>query len=170
MLQVELIDGEVETLNDRDLMQLKADALFTHDAAGRILTSNETDPEWAPRLFLGRTPDGNVWRFRDDLSTDVVSELKRLCREEPPLADPRQRAVMFDALKAVLEAREPVVEVWEGPTWHVPRPLVATDRAVSIGPENRDFLEVHFPYAAEHLDEQWPVCAVVMGGVAVSTC
>ncbi len=160
----------METLNDRDLMDLKANALFTHDAAGRILTSNESDPERAPRLFLGRTPDGNVWRFRDDLSPDVVTELERLCREEPPLADPRQRPVMFDALKAGLEAREPVAEVWEGPTWHVPQPLAETDGVVAIGSENRELLAEHFPYAAEHLEEQWPVFAVVVDGVAVSTC
>src|SRR5512144_1307153 len=114
-------------------MELKASALFTHDAAGRILTSNKSDPERAPRLFLGRTPDGSVWRFRDDLSPDVVCGLERLCREEPPLADPRQRPVMFDALKAVLEAGEPVVEVWEGPAWYVPRPLVETGETVAIG-------------------------------------
>jgi RimJ/RimL family protein N-acetyltransferase len=160
----------VETLNDRDLMELKANALFTHDAAGRILTSNESDPERAPRLFLGRTPDGNVWRFRDDLSDNVAANLERLCREEPPLANPRQRPVLFDALKAVLEAREPVVDVWEGPAWYVPRPLSEIDGAVAIGSENRDLLEEHFPYAAEHLDEQWHVFAVVVDGVAVSTC
>jgi RimJ/RimL family protein N-acetyltransferase len=151
-------------------MELKANALFTHDAAGRILTSNESDPERAPRLFLGRTRDGNVWRFRDDLSPDLVASLERLCREEPPLADPRQRPVLFDGLKAVLEPREPVVEVWEGPAWYAPRPLAETDGAVAIGPENRDLLEEHFAYAAEHLDEQWPVFAVVVDGVAVSTC
>src|SRR3954447_21991194 len=114
-------------------MELKANALFTRDAAGRILTSNETDPERAPRLFLGRTRDGNVWRFRDDLSPDLVTELARLCREEPSLSDPRQRPVRFDALQATLEAREPLVEVWEGPAWHVPRPLEETDGAVAIG-------------------------------------
>lgn len=151
-------------------MELKANALFTHDAAGRILTSNETDPERAPRLFLGRTRDGNVWRFRDDLSPDVVTGLERICREEPPLTHPRQRPVMFDALRTVLEAQAPVFDVWEGPAWHVPRPLPETGAAVAIGPENRELLEAHFPYAAEHLDEQWPVFAVVVDGAAVSTC
>src|SRR3954469_19500794 len=140
-------------------MELKANALFTHDAAGRILTSNESDPERAPRLFLGRTLEGNVWRFRDDLSPEVVSELERLCREEPPLADPRQRPVLFDALKAVLEAQDPVVEIWEGPTWHVPQPLLETGGVVAIESENHELLETHFPYVAEHLDEQWPVFA-----------
>jgi RimJ/RimL family protein N-acetyltransferase len=160
----------VETLNDREMMELKTNALFTHDAAGRILTSNESDPERAPRLFLGRTRDGNVWRFREDLADDVVTELERLCREEPPLSDPRQRPVMFDALNAELEARDPVVEVWEGPSWYVPQPLAETGEVVAIGPENRDRLQEHFAYAAEHLDEQWPVFAVIVDGIAVSTC
>ena len=45
-----------------------------------------------------------------------------------------------------------------------------TDGAVAIGPENQELLEEHFPYVAEHLDEQWPVFAVIVDGVAVSTC
>lgn len=160
----------METLDDRDLMELAASALFTHDAAGRIVGSNEPDPDRAPRLFLGRTRDGNVWRFREDLSAAVANELERLCREEPALSAPRQRPVMFDALMAVLVAHDPGVEVWEGPTWHVPAPIAEPDGAVAIGPENLDLLEEHFPYGAEHIEEQWPVFAVIKDGVAVSAC
>src|SRR3954471_1701739 len=118
-------------------MELKTNALFTHDAAGRILTSNESDPERAPRLFLGRTRDGNVWRFREDLSDDVVADLERLCREEPPLSDPRPRPVMFDALKAVLDAQDSVAEIWEGPTWYVSQPVSEIGGVVAIGEENQ---------------------------------
>ncbi len=160
----------METLNDRELMELKAKALFTHDPAGRIVSSNEPDPDRAPRLFLGRTRDGNVWRFREDISDAVVNELERLCRKEPALSDPRQRPVTFDGLVAVLAAQDSVVDVWDGPSWHVAEPIAETNGVVAIGPENREFLAEHFPYGAEHLEEQWPVYAVIADGVAVSAC
>ena len=52
----------------------------------------------APRFFLGRRPDGNRWRFRDDLADDLVVRLESaLCgragRRGPPHAAPPRRAL-----------------------------------------------------------------------------
>jgi RimJ/RimL family protein N-acetyltransferase len=151
-------------------MELKANALFTHDAAGRIVASNEPEGERAPRLFLGRTRNGNVWRFRDDLAAADVTELERLCRSEPPLREPRQRAAMYDAFCQVLSTRAPVDYVWEGPCWHFPTMLPAAEGVVVIGPEHREFLRAHYSWTADHLAAYWPCVAVVADDDVVSAC
>jgi RimJ/RimL family protein N-acetyltransferase len=135
------------TVNDRELMELRMAALFTHDAAGRIVTINELDGERAPRLFLGRARDGHVWRVRDDLPQDVVDRLATLLKAESPLdqTNPRQPPLAFAALYETLDV-------------------------VFIGPENRELLCKHYAYTADHLDAGWPVVAVIKEGVAVSIC
>src|ERR1051325_3107058 len=74
-------------LTDSELMSIHVRALFTHDAAGRLLSVNEPDGAAAPapRLFLGRTRTGAVWRFRADLPKGLVRGLDLLCADEPPL-------------------------------------------------------------------------------------
>lgn len=159
-----------EALDDLALMELKAAALFTHDTDRRIVTSNEADGERAPRLFLGRTRDGIVWRFRDDLSQDLVSSLGQLLSAEPPLADPRTRPATFDALCAALSIEGPIDKEWEGPTWYVPESIPAPADILAIGPENVELLRAHYSWTAEHWQEVWPCVAVVEDGVAVSIC
>ncbi|MDQ3745777.1 MAG: GNAT family N-acetyltransferase, partial [Acidobacteriota bacterium] len=72
---------------DLELMSIHARALFTHDAESRLLFVNEPGSASAPapRLFLGRTRAGNVWRFRADLPESLTEELGSLCAYEPPL-------------------------------------------------------------------------------------
>lgn len=66
--------------SDRELMAAHALALFTHDDGARLLTVNEpSGGAPAPRLFLGRTRQGNLWRFRSDLPDVLVRELEALC-------------------------------------------------------------------------------------------
>jgi RimJ/RimL family protein N-acetyltransferase len=159
------------TVNDRELMELRMAALFTHDAAGRIVTINELDGERAPRLFLGRTRDGHVWRVRDDLPQDVVDRLAALLGAQPPLdsANPRQ-PLAFAALCETLARHAPLGDVEQGPAWRFPETIPAARDVVFIGPENRELLCKHYAYAADHLDAGWPVAAVIKEGVAVSIC
>jgi RimJ/RimL family protein N-acetyltransferase len=164
------LTGKEAALNDLELMKLKAAALFTHDAGGRIVTSNESDPTRAPRLFLGRTRDGNIWRFRDDLSAELVSRLEQVLAIEPPLGDPQRRPATFDTLCEVLAEEEPVSKVWEGPAWHFPETSPAFGNATAMGSDNEEMLRQHYPWTAGHLDEVWPCFAVVEDGVGVAIC
>ena len=61
-------------MNKLHLMILHVNCLYTHDENGRILFINEPDCQTvpAPRLFLGRTPEGNIWRFRAGLPDEIV--------------------------------------------------------------------------------------------------
>jgi hypothetical protein len=62
-------------LSDRQLIEIQTNTLFTHDNAGRIVAVNEPDGAAAPRFFLGRTVEGNVWRFRHDLPEHLIQQL-----------------------------------------------------------------------------------------------
>ncbi|MDQ3920056.1 MAG: GNAT family N-acetyltransferase, partial [Acidobacteriota bacterium] len=66
--------------DERELMDAHVRALFTHDARSRLLLVNEPGGGGAaPRLYLGRTRGGNVWRFRADLPDALVEKLEALC-------------------------------------------------------------------------------------------
>ena len=65
--------------SDQILMTHHLQALFTQDAHSRLLRINEPGGGGiAPRLFLGRTPLGNLWRFRSDLTEPLTEELEAL--------------------------------------------------------------------------------------------
>ena len=116
----------------RQLLDIHARALFTHDDRGRLLHVNEP---WggatpAPRLFLGRTHEGNVWRFRADLPEALVEELEALCADEPAADDfPPDTPRHADEYLRLLGAHAPVRAVESGPAyrfethyhpWHPP--------------------------------------------------
>ena len=159
-----------ETLSARQLMELKANALFTYDARGRMIGSNEPEPERAPRLFLGRTTEGLIWRVRDDLSDEMVAEIERIVAEEPALSDPQARPTRFEALCELLTSESSLTNTWEGPAWRFPAVLQQSADVVAIGPENFALIREHFPYTAQYAREREPCYAVLEDGVAVSVC
>src|SRR4051812_5729532 len=48
-------------------MRLHVEAEFTHDAAGDLVSTNESSGAVAPRFFLGHTALGPIVRFRHDV-------------------------------------------------------------------------------------------------------
>jgi RimJ/RimL family protein N-acetyltransferase len=157
-------------LPDLALMELRAAALFRHDAAGRIVTTNEHDPDRAPRLFLGRTTAGNLWRFRDDLTPDLVHDLDAVIAREPVAADLRQPPACLAALHDALGRQAPIVSTWQGPAWRFPDAIASSPDVIAIQPSTPGPLEEHFPYTAAHLEHLQPCRAVVLNGTAVSVC
>src|SRR5881397_1118186 len=107
-------------LTDLELMDIHVRALFTHNDESRILFVNEPDSAVAPapRLFLGRTRAGNLWRFRSDLPEELCEELAALCADEPTVnvefdEPPRH----FETLVRLLESGAPVREISGGPAY-----------------------------------------------------
>ena len=152
------------------LMELQAAALFRYDAAGRMIATNEPDGDRAPRLLLGRTRDGNLWRFRDDLPADLVRELEAILSKEPVATDLTGPPVTLDAVKAALNAQAPVGATWVGPAWHFPAAIESPSEAIAVTDRNAAVLQAHFPYTARELAARWPCRTVVRDGIAVSAC
>src|SRR4030095_1067377 len=99
-------------------MAIHVQALFIHDANSRLLLVNEPDGGGpAPRLFLGRTRAGNLWRFRADLPAALVEELEALCADEPAAADPRAEPRHAAEYARRLGAHAPVGGVNSGPAY-----------------------------------------------------
>src|SRR6266567_9646689 len=63
------------SFTDLALMELHVEALYRRTAEGRLLETREKDPVRAPRFFLGRTRQGNLWRFRDDVPASLMHDL-----------------------------------------------------------------------------------------------
>jgi len=104
--------------DDLELMRLHVEALFTHDARGRMLRVNEFGGRTiAPRVFLGRTRKGHLLRIRADVPDDVVEELRAIARDEPIGDEMSQRPHCGALLRATLARLEPVRQVWVGPAY-----------------------------------------------------
>lgn len=154
-----------------DLLALQAEALYTHDAAGRLLRVNEQDGDPAPRFFLGRTLEGNLWRCRHDLPPDLTDELGRLVAEEPIAADLRDEPRNLARIRALLGSHAPIAGAWHGPAYHFPdAPLAPPDGVVRVTAANGEVLRSNFLDLIAQLDWLQPCLAVVEGGAAVSVC
>lgn len=153
--------------DDRGLMRMHLDALYTHDAAGRMLAVNEPGGPRAPRFHLGRTAHGSVWRFRDDVDDGLVRALESLCRAEPAgdeFLHPPYGAAPYEALLA------PVGKRWTGPAYHFPNPPLASSGAVLITAENADLLRPHLPRWLGDVAHARPMLAALADGAAVAVC
>ena len=161
------------------LMTIQASTLFVCDADGRLRYNGEpgyeeAELEQAPRFFMGRTREGNVWRFRYDLHDDLMRDLERLCRSElvvANLADPPMNAA---AIRAALEAHAPITEEVRGPAYWIPdsvQPQVGVEVAL-VSEANKHLLERNFPWMLTSRSRYkiGPVTVAVVQGNAVSIC
>jgi len=162
--------GGESAVSDLDLLRMQVDALFAHDAQGKLLRINEPDPtNPAPRFFLGRSAVGNLWRTRADLAADLAAELDRLAADEPVVRDLREPPRHADKYLSLLEQDAPITDTNAGPAYWLPE-LDAAHKAVMITPENVSLLETHFGWLFADLADYAPVAAAVVDGAAVAIC
>lgn len=155
-----------------DWLDLHVRALFVHDDRGRIVTRNALDGGPAPRFFLGRTPDGNRWRVRDDVPDDLAAGLEALSAEEPVAADLREPPRHDVRYRDLLAGHAPVDEVWAGPAYRFPATLPpAAVTVVRLTRENAGILRGSGlePWV-EDIGHGEPLVALVRDGRAVSVC
>jgi len=164
-------------LTDLELMDVEIDALFTHDLAGRIVANNEPDgdPDPAPRFFLGRTREGNSWRWRHDVPEVTARELNALAAAEPVpddlAAPPRHLAAMLD----VLRMDGPPTIGHHGPAYRFPA-KIGTAGLPGVTRITRDTLHLLHRMIPDltRLDRDFdhvePWLALVVEGAAVATC
>lgn len=106
------------TLSDPlELMRLHVRTLFRFDAVGHMVGTNETPPMAAPRIYLGRTREGNLWHVRRDLPEDQAARLGSLLAREPALTERGEVPVCLAAAVAILAEDQPVAGIHRGPAF-----------------------------------------------------
>ena len=98
-------------------MRMHVEALYTHDELSRIESINEWNGGVAPRLFLGRTKAGNLWRFRTDVPDDLARELENLCTDEPLTNDLARPPVHQEEYARLLSSHMRIEQIWTGPAY-----------------------------------------------------
>ena len=158
---------------DLELMNIHVHTLFTHNNESRLLFVNEPDSAEmpAPRLFLGRTREGNAWRFRDDLPGKLCEELDALCLNEPPVSSevmepPRH----LETYVRLLESSAPVQNVSNGLAYHFTKYEMPSNGLTAVTEENPQVLQGGFEKLIEELPAWQPFVALVKENRAVSVC
>jgi GNAT superfamily N-acetyltransferase len=163
----------VTSMSDLQLLQLQAEALFTHDGRGRILHTNEPEGDRAPRFFFAHSREGNLWRCRDDVPKEMVRALDALAAAEPVGVDLRAEPRNVGAFLTALGVEREGAPVESGPAYQFPDEL---PRAAGVTHLTRDNLHLlramvqDLDYTARYFEERGPCMAVVEDGRAVSIC
>jgi GNAT superfamily N-acetyltransferase len=160
----------VSPASDRTLMRLHIEALFTHDAEGNLDRINEPNGAPAPRLFVGRTVDGVVRRFRHDVALDTRRALDTALHEahlERHGLDSRMDPAPYEA---ILGQVAPVKGAAEGPAFLFPDDIPASTDTVRIGHDNAQLLRAYLESWLPDVDRGVPMFAVVIDGHAVAVC
>ena len=158
-------------LTEQELMAIHVQALFTHDARSRLLFVNEPEGRVpAPRLFLGRTPAGTVWRCRADLPEILVAELEALCADEPAGTELRIAPRHVEAYVRLLEAHAPVQKVWTGPAYRFTEFPEPSRPLLAVGEATAERLRGGFEALVAELPAYQPFLAIIEEGRAVSVC
>jgi hypothetical protein len=164
--------------SDLQLINMQVAALFVCDTDGRLryigepgYEESELDP--APRFWMGRTLEGNLWRFRHDLPADLVRELEQVCRSEPLAANLAEPPLTATTIRSALRAHAPIVYEERGPAYWIPDTAhVPGVEVVIVSETNAHLLEANFPWKRTSPSgaETGPLAAVAVGGAAVSIC
>jgi hypothetical protein len=157
-------------LTETELMAIHIQALFTQEALSRLLTVNEPGGGApAPRMFLGRTLSGNLWRFRADLPENLVRKLEALCSEEASGVEPKTPRHLDEYVR-LLETHAPVRKRWMGPAYHFTEYLEPSRPLIAITEANVDSLQVGFEGLIPELPDFQPFIALVVDHRPVSVC
>lgn len=158
------------TISMLELMRLQVNALYICDDRSRLVSVNQWDGGVAPRFFLGRTVEGNLWRFRRDLPNELVVRLEKLCRDEPPFDDVQQMPRHHERYIELLAKHAPIEQRWSGPAYGLPDGHVPRVETVAITDRNAHMLREGFEDWLSDVPHRQPFVAVVEGGNAVSLC
>jgi hypothetical protein len=161
-----------------ELMELHINTLYCCDADGRLRSVNEDGEPPASLFFMGRTPHGNFWRFRYDLSATTVEKLERLCQAEPVTSDLAAPPQNYAAIKAVIAEHLPIHEQkdFRGPAYWIPEgvqpPGTISANVQLISKANVELLQGPFAWMPPLMAEGdvGPVAAAIDDDRAVSLC
>jgi hypothetical protein len=183
-------------LSTLELMEVHINTLFCFNAEGRLAAVNEIGEPPAPFFYMGRTQEGNFWRFRHDLPATLIDELERLCRTEPVATDLAHPPQNYAAMRAAIGKYLPLAQQKEyrGPAYWIPEvkqseedsgrlvparegdagaPRISTAaNVVLISESNSKLVQKTFPWLIPLLLDKdvGPVAAAVVRGKAVCLC
>jgi RimJ/RimL family protein N-acetyltransferase len=162
----------MQRLSNRQRMAVQINTLYCCDPDGRLLCINEPGNPPAPRFFLGRTREGNLWRFRHDLPIALVAQLEQLCQAEPVVADLTRPPQYEGEIKALLRTQAPIEMEYRGPAYWISSTVQPTPRVLLIDHTNLAVVQLHFPWLATPVPyyQIGPVAAVVEQDEAVAVC
>lgn len=151
-------------------MRLHVEALFTRDDAGRLLVVNEPSGAVAPRFFLGRTANGNLWWFRHDVDAALLNDLRALCESQPTSLDVAADLGNAAPFIARLAREEPVRKTEAGPAFHFPPDLSRGERTVQVTADNATLLSPYLEAWRGDVSTCAPLVVALEDGKAVSIC
>lgn len=117
-----------------DLIELQLDTLLVRNARGRLKSTRGVEARPPPRLFLGRSMQGNAWGVREDVDPALFRQLEALCESEPVPAElgPDQPPTCRERARELLS---PITLEWRGPAYLLPDDLPKHSRAREAPPE-----------------------------------
>jgi RimJ/RimL family protein N-acetyltransferase len=153
-------------------MEMHVRALFTRDERSRLLRVNEPggSEARAPRLFLGLTRDGALWRFSPDIPDALAEELGSLCADETACAESGCAPRHAEEYARLLERHAPVRALEAGPAYHFAESAEPSRPLLSITESNADLLRGGFEGLMDEPPTWQPFVALVEDGRAVSVC
>lgn len=149
---------------------MRTAAMYVHDERGRILMQNQWDGGEAPRFYLGRTIEGVVVRFRDDVPDGLVQTLQRLSEAEPVTDELAREPSLANQYIELLTAHTPVKRLRRGPAFYFADEVETDSSALAIDEENADLLNNGLEVWIPDVPHRKPFMAMIEDGHAVSVC
>ena len=159
--------------NDLELINIHLRSLYTVNSRSQLLFVNEPDNATipAPRMFLGRTIEGNVWGFRAGLPHTVCEELNAFCDDEPPLkGEYKQPPRHLEAYLRVLEPVSNKQNISNGIAYQFPGSEAPQTEVIAVTEENEQVLRGGFEGSIQELPAWQPFVALIKDNRAVSIC
>jgi len=157
-------------MNHRDLMRVHIEALFTHDARSDLVRVNEPDGALAPRFFVGRTPAGDVWRFRHDVEPDTRAEIEAVIGSDAHRGSSVDTPIDPTPYQVILSRSAPIERTELGPAYAFPEQLPEAADAVRVSNDNAELLTHHLAPWLPDVRLSQPMFVVACNGHAVAVC
>ena len=151
-----------------DLMAVHIRALYVHDEQTRLISINDWQGGVAPRFFLGRTQQGNIWQFRNDLPEELRDELTELCQTEPLTTSKRPKHEA--EYVRILSENAPINRLWFGPAYWFADGVTNAEEPILINEQNAHLLQGGLEAWVPDVPYQQPFVAVIVDGRAVAVC
>ena len=151
-------------------MKLHVEALFTHDAGGRLLRVNERAGGRAPRFFLGLTRDGCVARFRNDVDEPLRNELQTAASSLQPDGNTARQPIDPEPYRAIVARVAPIEQTWAGPVFAFSNAMPITPAVVRVTDQHAECLGGFLDSWIGDVALCQPMLALLIDGRAVSLC